>query len=159
MKLRAFLITKLEGFLVDRHRHAMAQKRGGGKVVPLGDLSEEQRALAEPVDHVTPYVAYQRQWMDTLARNALERLRATHAARGQEALFEAIAPFITLSSEHRLAELSARLQRPEGTLKSDISRLRAACQRIIRGQIAATLEDPTPENVDAELRELMGSRI
>jgi uncharacterized small protein (DUF1192 family) len=57
-----------------------------------------------------------------------------------------------------LAELSQRLGRPEGTLKSDISRLRAKCQQMIRDQVAATLDDPTPDNITADLKELMGYR-
>ena len=44
------------------------------------------------------------------------------------------------------------------TLTSDISRLRLRCQNLIREQIAATLDDPTPENITAELRELMSAR-
>ncbi len=158
VKLRAFLITKLQSFLIDQHRHGMAQKRGGGKVMNLGDMSEEQRHLAEPVDHVTPYIAYQRQWMQTLAAVAMQQLRDDYAGRGNEALFTAIAPFISSNNEQSIAELSIVLGRPEGTLKSDISRLRAKCQQLIREQIATTLDDPTPQNIDAELKELMGFR-
>lgn len=158
VKLRAYLITKLQTFLIDQHRHASAQKRGAGKVVNLGDLSEEQQHLAEPVNHVTPYVEYQRQWMQTLASRALEQLRSDYEQRGQGVLFAAIAPFLTQSGDQSLAELSASLGRPEGTLKSDISRLRTKCQQLIRDQVAATLDDPTPENITAELKELMGYR-
>lgn len=158
VKLRAFLITKLQSFLIDRHRHDMAQKRGGGRVENFADLSETQALLAEPVDQMTPLIAFQRQWMETLAATAMEQLRADYAARGQADLHAAIAPFITSSSEESIAALSLRLGRPEGTLKSDISRLRAKCQSLIRDQIGATLDDPTPANIDAELRELMGCR-
>ena len=158
VKLRAYLMTKLQTFLIDQHRHASAQKRGAGKIVNLGDLSEEQQHLAEPVDHVTPYVEYQRQWMQTLASRALEQLQNDYQERGYSELFKAISPYITHSSEQSLAELSAKLGRPEGTLKSDISRLRSKCQQLIRDQVAATLDDPTPESITAELKELMGYR-
>lgn len=158
VKLRAFLFQKLESFLIDRHRQASAQKRGGGKVIALGDMSDEQQHLAEPVDRVTPFVAAQRQWMETLATNAIAQLREDYTARGLGDLFTAIAPFITQNSDTSLAAIAARLDRPIGTLKSDISRLRARCQNLIREQIAATLDDPSPANIDAELRELMGYR-
>lgn len=156
VKLRAFLITKLQSFLVDRHRHDMAAKRGGGRVAMMADLSETQSHLADPVDHQTPHHAFQRQWMETLATNAMIQLQHDYSARGQEELFHALAPLITDRGEESLADLSARLQRPEGTLKSDISRLRSRCQKLIREQVAATLDDPTPEAVTSELRELMG---
>jgi DNA-directed RNA polymerase specialized sigma24 family protein len=159
IKLRAFLITKLQSFLIDRHRHDVAAKRGSGKVANMADLSETQAFLAEPVDDRTPIVAFQRQWMETLAANAMRELQNDYAQRGQEVLFKALAPFITGGSEQTLAELAQKLSRPEGTLKSDISRLRAKCQNLIREQIATTLDDPTPANIDTELRELMAARI
>lgn len=158
VKLRAFLITKLQAFLIDRHRHNIAAKRGAGKVAAMADLSETQALLAEPVDDHTPLIAFQRQWMETIAANAMKELREDYAKRGNEALFVALAPFITGKAEISLAHLSVQLARPEGTLKSDISRLRARCQNLIRDQIAATLDDPTPEAVTAELRELMSAR-
>lgn len=158
VKLRAFLITKLQSFMVDEHRHKTALKRGAGKVMAMGDLSEEQQQRLEPVDDVTAYVAYQRQWMQTLVETAMLKLRDDYAERGQGGLFAAISPFITGGGEQTLAELSAGLGRPEGTLKSDISRLRARCQQLIREQIAATLDDPSPANIDAELKDLMGYR-
>ncbi len=158
VKLRAFLVTKLQSFLVDKHRHATAQKRGAGHVVPLSTISEEQRHLAEPVDHVTPFVVYQRLWMETLIGAAMKRLLAEYSRGGQDAYFAAISPFITSSSGHSIATLSERFGRPPGTVKSDISRLRAKCQKLIRDQIAATLMDPTPDNIDTELKDLMGYR-
>lgn len=158
VKLRAFLITKLQGFLIDHHRHDMAQKRGAGRVARMADLSETQALLAEPVDETTPVVAFQRQWMETIVTNAMRQLRTEYEKRGLATLFTALAPFITGKGDFSLAELSATLQRPEGTLKSDISRLRARCQQLIREQVAATLDDPTPEAVTAELRELMNAR-
>lgn len=155
VKLRAFLITKLQSFLVDRQRHEMAAKRGAGRVAAMADLSETQALLAEPVDDHTPLVAFRRQWMETLAANAMRQLQQDYSARGQAELFEALAPLITGREDASLADLSARLGRPEGTLKSDISRLRVRCQKHIREQVAATLDDPSPESVTAELRELM----
>jgi hypothetical protein len=136
----------------------MAQKRGGGKVSPMASLSETQALRVEPVDSFTPIVAFQRQWMETLAANAMQELRCDYTQRGLGDFFKALAPFITGSGGSSLAELSAKLGRPVGTLKSDISRLRTKCQNLIRAQIATTLDDPTPANIDAELRELMAAR-
>ena len=158
VKLRAFLIIKLQGFLIDRHRHAMAQKRGGGKVANMADLSETQAVRAEPVDTFTPVVAFQRQWMKTLVANAMKELRADYTQRGLGDLFKALAPCITGSSDGSIAALSVKLGRPEGTIKNDLFRLRAKWQNLIREQIATTLDDPTPANIDAELQELMTSR-
>ncbi len=158
VKLRVFLLTKLRSFLIDQHRRATSQKRGAGRVIRFGDLEEVQSMQAEPVDPVTPLIAYQRRWVEALAANAMATLRADYESRGQAGLFDALAPFITRSSEEKIGELSAKLARPEGTLKSDISRLRVKCQQLIRQKVAATLDDPTPENIESELAELMGYR-
>ena len=158
VKLRAFLLTKLHSFLVDQYRRHLAQKRGGGRVANFSDLDETQVTLAEPIDSMTPLVAFQRQWVDTLAVNALATLRKDYARKGQVDLFDGIAPFITQTSDERLVELSLRLGRPEGTLKSDIFRLRSRCQVRIRAEVAATLDNPRPEDIEAELAELMGYR-
>tara|TARA_R110002049_G_scaffold53470_5_gene149508 strand:+ start:211 stop:882 length:672 start_codon:yes stop_codon:yes gene_type:complete len=156
VKLRAFLITKLQAFLIDEFRHGVAQKRGAGKVARMSDLGETQAELAEPVDWTTPVTAFQRQWMETLASEAMLRLRENYAAAGNGRLFDNLAPFITQSSDDSLAAISEKLNRPVGTLKSDISRMRARCQQLIREQIADTLDDPSPENINTELKELMG---
>ena len=158
VKLRVFLLTKLKSYLIDRHRRGSAQKRGGGKVVRLSDLDEERARLAEPVDPVTPFIAYQRQWVEALVENAMAALRAEYETRGKAALFDALAPYITRSGDEKIADLSAKICQPEGTLKSDISRLRVKCQKLIRQKVAATLDDPTPENIRTELAELMGYR-
>ena len=157
-KLRTYLLTRLDGFLIDQRRRAGAQKRGGGQVANFSDLSDTELHAAQPVDRVTPFIAYQRQWMDSLATAAITQLERDYQSRGFDALFKALAPFLTHSAEQPLADLALKLDRPVGTLKSDISRMRAKCQSLIREQVAATLDDPTPENVDAELKELMGYR-
>lgn len=158
VKLRAFLLTRLRSFLVDEFRHDNAAKRGGGKVVAMGDLTEEQQALAEPVDRVTPDIAYQRQWLQTVFTTAMELLQSDYAARGQSDLFRAIAPYIDPRSHPDIKALSISLNRPEGTVKNDVFRLRTAWREHIRDHIAATLEEPTPQAIDAELKELMGYR-
>jgi DNA-directed RNA polymerase specialized sigma24 family protein len=158
VKLRAFLSTKLQSFLIDRQRYDQAQKRGGGNVANMADLSEAHALRAEPVDTFTPIVAFQRQWMKTLVANTMKELRADYTQRGLGDLFKALAPCITGSSASSIAALAAQLGRPEGTVKNDLFRLRAKWQNLIRDQIATTLDDPSPANIDAELKELMNTR-
>jgi len=158
VKLRAFLFQKLESFLIDRYRHASAQKRGADKVIAMGDMSEDQQHLAEPVDHLTPFIAAQRQWLETLIANAMAELRTEQTNKGNAELFAALSPFITSNNEQTLATIAETFGRPVNTLKSDISRLRSKCQQLIRNQIAATLEDDSDASITAELKELMGYR-
>jgi RNA polymerase sigma-70 factor (ECF subfamily) len=73
-------------------------------------------------------------------------------------LFDALAPYIDPRSQPDIGALATTLNKPEGTIKSDVSRLRARWRDLIRDQIAATLDQPTPHAVEAELKELMGYR-
>jgi hypothetical protein len=50
---------------------------------PAWPISARHR-LFSPVDDTTPIVAFQRQWMQTIASNAMEKLRADHAKRGSK---------------------------------------------------------------------------
>jgi RNA polymerase sigma-70 factor (ECF subfamily) len=158
VKLRAFLLTKLKSFLIDAYRLGTTQKRGGGKVLAMADLTEEQQHLAEPVDHTTPDIAFQRQWLQTLLTGAMQQLQDLYERRREGALFSVLSHYIDPRSQPPISELAAKLARPEGTIKSDVSRLRGRWRDIIRDHIAATLDHPSPEEVDAELKELMGYR-
>jgi hypothetical protein len=149
----------------------VVQKDGAEMTLPFARLSPQSVNLARPLAQtLAPTVPkagitfagmmQDPSWLTNrvgVDQLFMESLRF-FSERGQTELFAAISPFITNSSELSLAELSLRLGRPEGTLKSDISRLRAKCQQMIRDQVAATLDDPTPENITAELKELMGYR-
>ncbi len=158
VKLRAFLITKLQSFLIDRHRHATAQKRGSGNVVPLSSVSEEQRHLAEPVDNMTPDRVFQQRWVQTLLASTMAQLEAEYAEAGKAALFALLSPFIGKDNDAGYAELALQLGKNVNTLKSDVHRLRKAWKAIVEQHVAATLDDPTPANIKAELSELMAYR-
>ena len=54
--------------------------------------------------------------------------------------------------------MALRLGRNVNTLKSDVHRLRKTWKAIVEQQVAATLDDPTPANIRAELSELMAFR-
>jgi len=158
VKLRAFLITKLHSFLIDRHRHATAQKRGDGKVVALSSLSDEQRHLAEPVDHMTPDRVYQQQWVQTLLNSTMQQLEAEYTESGKADLFAVLSPMIGKDNDTGYVEMAASLGKNVNTLKSEVHRLRKTWKAVIEQQVAATLDDPTPANIKAEINELMAFR-
>ncbi len=51
--------------------------------------------------------------------------------------------------------LSAQLAMPGGTGKSHISRLRSRWRELLLECVAATLDEPTSEDINAELAELL----
>lgn len=121
VKLRAFLITKLQSFLIDRHRHDVAEKRGGGKVAAMADLSETQtpsrraggrqdtrHRLPAPVD------GNHRRECDEGSPRGLHQARPRRSFRGA-------GPFHHWQGRYQPRRTLTKLDRPEGTLKSDIS--------------------------------------
>jgi DNA-directed RNA polymerase specialized sigma24 family protein len=65
-RFRSFLLASLRHFLVDRHRHADAAKRGGGqRPVSLDETRAEERFRLEPQHEWTPEKLYEREWAMT----------------------------------------------------------------------------------------------
>lgn len=158
-KLRTFLLSCLKHYMADEHDRASAQKRGGGKVVEFSALSAEEQYLAEPVDAVTPDRLYQKQWALQIIATAMQDVESTYRADGKAELFAALSPFLgfSQSSEPNYQITADRLGLNLNTLKSHIRRLRERWRDCVTTQVAATLDNPTPEEIKAELRELMGS--
>ncbi len=69
-RFRGLVLVVTRNVLRDAQRRAMAKKRGGGNVVPLGDRDVEDATEREQFD---------REWVGNLLRHALARLERKHA--------------------------------------------------------------------------------
>jgi RNA polymerase sigma factor (sigma-70 family) len=156
-RLRTFLLTCVQRYLADEHDRAMTQKRGGGRIVELDSLDAEQRFAAEPADDLTPERCYQRRWALGMVDTAMQALRAEYAAQQKSGLFERLSPFLgfTASVEENYQSAADALGMKLNTVKSHIRRLREQWRDLLMQQVAATLDDPTPEAIKAELSELI----
>src|SRR5215470_14069397 len=62
-RFRSYLLGALKYFLADERRRTMAIKRGKGqRLIPLEELSSDERAGVEPADPVTAEQIYERRW-------------------------------------------------------------------------------------------------
>src|SRR5262249_20377596 len=62
-RFRSYLLGALKYFLADERRRAMAIKRGKGqRLIPLEELSAQERMEMEPTDSVTAEQIYERRW-------------------------------------------------------------------------------------------------
>lgn len=156
-RLRTFLLTCVQRHLADEHDRAQAQKRGGGRVIELEALAAEERYAAEPVDRLTPDRCYQRRWALGMIDVAMSTLRERYAAEGKLALFEKLRPFLGFSADaaENYEAVATALGLKLNTVKSHIRRLREAWRDLLQQQVAATLDEPTPEAIKAELAELI----
>ena len=154
-RFRSFLLGALKHFLAHARAHDQAQKRGGGMILGQLDTAAIAEADARTVatqrtaDHV-----YEREWAETLLRQALNRLAEECVLAGKEELFEQLNSHLSVTSEAAVPydELSARLGRPIATLRSDVARLRSRYRAILREEVGGTVADVS--QVDAELRHL-----
>lgn len=157
-KLRTFLLTCLRNFLADVRDRAAARKRGPGLLTSICVADAEKSYAREPVEQMSPDRLFQRQWAMTMLESSLQRLRQEFVDQDKAALFEALRPFLGFGSSAggSYEEVSARLDMPLGTLKSHVFRLRQRWRDLLFQQVALTLNDPTPEQIKAELAELLG---
>jgi RNA polymerase sigma-70 factor (ECF subfamily) len=157
-RLRSFLLTCARNYLADDRDRAQARKRGAGLLVSIDPDGAEERYQREPADLLSLDRLFQRRWALAVLETSLAGIEQEFTARGKGALFTALRPFLGFSAvqEEDQETVSARLQIPIGTLKSHIFRLRQRWHEILFEQVAATLDDPTPDNIRSELSELLG---
>lgn len=154
-RFRTFLLTSFQNFIRSdwRSNHAL---RRGGQNQPLSldwlqEAGEQWEAKAHPTDDVPVEKAFDRSWAIALLGAGVQAVRRTYASRGQQGLFEQLAPYLLSTGEERnLADLSTKLRRPVGTVKSDLYRLRASLGAAIRAQIVQTVSNES--DFDEELR-------
>jgi RNA polymerase sigma factor (sigma-70 family) len=156
-RLRTFLLTCLQRFLLDEHDRAMTQKRGGALPANLNAEWAEERYATEPVDDHSPDRIFQRRWALTVLEHSLLLLAEEYTRRGKPELYEALRPCLGFGAEpeKQYDQIAAELDMPLGTVKNHVFRVRARFREILFEQVALTLEDPTPEQIKDELQELL----
>jgi DNA-directed RNA polymerase specialized sigma24 family protein len=155
-RFRSFLLGTLKHFVAHERSHDRAQKRGGGMILGQLDTAAiaEADARAIGAQGLSAERAYEREWAETLLRQALRRLAEECALAGKEDLFAQLNSHLSAGSDGAIpyAQLSLRLGRPIATLRSDVARLRSRYRAILREEVSGTVAEP--RDVDAELRHL-----
>lgn len=155
-RFRAFLLTSLKHFLANEFDAASAQKRGGGQVLQGLQFDDgEDRYGREPADERSPDDAFDAQWAAQVFAAGRARLEDKHRQgwmRGSR-FFAPLLQQVLDDRDESFAELAARLQTSDGSLRVIAHRVRQQFGVCLREVIADTVE--TPEAVDDELRHLM----
>lgn len=154
-RLRSFMLTAFERYLIDQWERRSARKRGGGQqMISLDQEAAEQRYLHEPVDHLTPAHIFHRQWVYTLLGQAMEALRRDYEARGKGPIFEALRGTLDgTESTEGYASIGERFGLNENAVKQAVFRMRTKYREMVRSEIAETVSDPA--DVDLEFKDLM----
>jgi DNA-directed RNA polymerase specialized sigma24 family protein len=153
-RFRSFLLASLKHFLSNQRDRARAQKRGG-RLPPLSlDFSDAETGIGfQPPDDQTPEKAFEKRWALTLLELSLARLRQEYSDRGRQDLFEQLKSTLTEGrGSVAYAELAARLETSEASVKMAVHRLRQRYREVLRAEIAGTVAKES--EVEDELREV-----
>ncbi len=155
-RFRAFLLADCGFFLADQLDHDRALKRGGGTTpISIDARDAEGRYLVEPVDDETPDRLFDRAWAVALIARAFDRLAEEHREPPRARLFDQLKGVLAGGSKALLlANIAEDLGMTVAAVESASRRLRKRFADAVRSEIAATLDDPTPERVEDEVRAL-----
>ena len=155
-RFRTFLLTIVKNFLINERERASAQKRGGGReLISLDEpASEGEGPRVEPVHERTAERIYEQTWALTFLEQVRQRLAGEYAAENKAERFVQLEKFLPgEESEVTYAQAAARFGVAEGTIKSDVHRLKRRYRELLREEIAHTVGSAA--EVDDELRCLL----
>lgn len=153
-KFRWFLLTSLRHFLANEWDRARAKKRGGlVQFIPWNETAAEAQYRAEPLHETDAEKLYERSWALTLLEQARASLRAEFAASGKAERFDLLEKFLPGEEPNMTyADAGRELGVAEGTVKSDVHRLKRRYREFVRQEVAHTVADPSA--IEDELRVL-----
>jgi DNA-directed RNA polymerase specialized sigma24 family protein len=154
-QFRSFLLTSLKHFLVNKWERATAQKRGGGKAAIPVDTVVAESLYGQELSHgLSADRIYERTWALSLLKRVRDRLADEYAVKGKGEHFMHLERFLPgQKAEVTYAEAARGLGLAEGTLKSDVNRLKKRYRDVLRAEIAQTVSGP--DEINDELRHLI----
>jgi len=155
-RFRSFLLSTAKNFLINEWERRSAQKRGGGhEHISLDEkFADDDRLKVEPADERTAERIYEQTWALTILEKVRHRLESEYATDGKAERFAQLEKFLPgEESDLTYAQAAKRLGVAEGTIKSDMHRLKRRYRELLREEIANTVA--TAAEVDDELRHLM----
>jgi RNA polymerase sigma-70 factor (ECF subfamily) len=158
-RFRAFLRTDCGYFLADQRDRANALKRGGGVAPVSFDARDaEGRYQIEPADRFTPDHLFDRAWALTLLDGVLDQLTREYADSGRAELFAQLKVVLTDGPRSvSYAGIATQRGLSEVAVQSAVQRVRRRYRDLVRERIVATLGDPSPAEVEDEIRALFSA--
>jgi DNA-directed RNA polymerase specialized sigma24 family protein len=152
-RLRSYLLTGLERFLVTLHERESAQKRGGDlRLVSLDLLSAERDLPGAPDAAVA---AFEREWALTTMERALTRLRQEYTDGRRQGPSEPFLRFFGPDDAPPYAEAAADAGLTVPQFKAALHRARARYRELLREEVAGTLGSEAEP--DEEIAALLGA--
>jgi DNA-directed RNA polymerase specialized sigma24 family protein len=154
-RLRSYLLTSLKHFLASEQRRAMTAKRGKGqRLIPLEELSANERLEIEKADSVSADRLYERRWALTLMEQVLRRLKDEYYAAGNAVLFDSLKQLLPDEpGAPSRPEIASQLGMTDNALRQAFHRFRHRYQLLLREEISHTVA--VASDVEDELRHLI----
>lgn len=154
-RLRTFLRVALMNYLNTWHRqrNRRAQRETSLEALTLLEEAEERFALEEEGHEESPDRLYDRQWAQELLARVLRRLRQRYAARGHEAVFEALRPVLLSGGSlvgHDGVGMAAKLGMSPVALRTALRRLLDKYREALREEILSTVTDEAMAREECE---------
>jgi RNA polymerase sigma-70 factor (ECF subfamily) len=113
---------------------------------------------AEPFHELTPEKVMDGRWRLTVVRRAVAALRAEEERKGHGPLFQALVGTLLRDGDGLLhRQIAEKFGMTANAIKQRAYRLRGRLQDLVRAEVADTLEHPGEDEIDAEIRHLLGS--
>lgn len=141
-RFRAFLLHAWKQYLIDRHRFATREKRGG-HVAPRSFDESMEMALVEGEGGSLPVsdAEFFTRWADQVVENAMQRLQVEYIDNDRLSVFQSLRGHLT-------SEMNANLyQRLGETLGISASAAKVAMHRL-KHRFGATLREVVAETID-----------
>jgi RNA polymerase sigma-70 factor (ECF subfamily) len=157
-KLRTFLCAAFSNHLRDLHRRTATLARGGGQLHV--SLDTERQADTPPPDPADPQDharEFDRAWALATMDAAVARLEAELAEKGRAGTLAPYRAFLGFEAGggEDYAAAARGLGVSEGAVRVNVCRLRKQFREALFATIADTLDEPTEENIRAEVRALI----
>ncbi len=151
-KFRTFLLTVLRHFLVDRVRHDMAAKRGGGHAPTWLDAAALD--LPDPAaNDAMRAPEFDREWAISVMQHALDQVAAEITSVHGAETWEVLKYFFTTTAARPAGRTAAAaLDIDEGALKKRVHHWRRRLGECVRAEIRRTVS--APHEVEEEVNYL-----
>ncbi len=137
---RGFLKVLLSGFVGNEDRALARLKRGGGsKILNLDDETLLKESVSDP-KAATPEQAFDREWMRTLVKHAVDRVRERFASDGRAIQFRAYEEYELSPGENRIsyAEVASRIGATEVQVRRSLEAVREGVIAELRAELSQT---------------------
>ena len=154
-RLRTFLLTSLQNFLINEHDREKAMKRGGDRtILSLEQLLPEAEINILASAHLGDVACYDLTWATSIVARSWQKLCETLEAEGKFQWLDELRPFLAGGAVNPPSQeqVAARIGVPIATLRTWISRLRQRYRDALRTEVASTVSNPT--EIDDELKYL-----